>query len=130
MNSRSRSRRSPPNSGSDWIHFWGRLAAEARSARCARYDLPLIFMMFAPSTIRSRNAMASGGSPGHSHHFSKSMFVIKAVDLSSRTLISLYNMLAAWGGSNRSTRSKPNSSSRGKFGVSLHAATNRGTQIR
>ena len=47
----------------------------ARSARCARYDLPLIFTMIAPSTIRSRNAIASGGSPRYSPHASKSMFV-------------------------------------------------------
>ncbi len=32
-------------------------------ARCARYDFPLIFRMMAPSTTRSRNAVASGGSP-------------------------------------------------------------------
>src|SRR5271166_2748125 len=66
--------------------------------------------MVAPSTIRSRNAIASGGSPRYSPHFSKSMFVTNAVDRSPRTLISLYNKLAAWGDSSRSTRSKPNSS--------------------
>src|ERR1700722_7559276 len=35
----------------------------ALAARCARYDLPLIFTMIAPSTTRSRKAIASGGSP-------------------------------------------------------------------
>lgn len=34
-----------------------------RLARWARYDLPSSFMTMAPSTTRSRNAIASGGSP-------------------------------------------------------------------
>ena len=54
---------------------WGR-----RLRRWARYDLPLIFTMIAPSTIRSRNAIASGGSPRYSPHASKSMFVTSAVE--------------------------------------------------
>src|SRR4051812_1248660 len=48
------------------------LPGDAPWARCARYDLPLIFTMIAPSTIRSRNAIASGGSPRYSPHASKS----------------------------------------------------------
>src|ERR1051326_5484188 len=88
-----------PTPGPNDLHFLGGLRSDARSARCARYDLPLIFRMAAPSTIRSRNAMASGGSPRYSPQFSKSTFVTRAVDRSSRTLISLYNKIAAWGDS-------------------------------
>src|SRR5580658_7626367 len=55
--------------------------------------------MAAPSTTQFRDAMASGGSPRYSPHFSKSTFVTRAVDRSSRTLISLNSKLAAWGDS-------------------------------
>src|SRR5439155_26954097 len=92
------------------VHSFDRLLAEACSARWARYDLPWIFRMIAPSTIRSKNAIASGGSPRYSPHAGKSMFVTNAVDRPLRTLISLYSKLAAWGDSSRSTRSKPTSS--------------------
>ncbi len=92
------------------IHFLGVLRSDARSARCARYDLPLIFRMAAPSTIRSMNAVASGGSPRYSPHLSKSTFVTSAVERSPRALISFHHQLAACGDSSRSTRSNPNSS--------------------
>src|SRR5262249_14872376 len=65
-------------------------------ARCARYDLPLIFTMIAPSTSRSRIAIASGASPRYSPHASKSMFVTSAVErFGLRASISLYSKLAA-----------------------------------
>jgi hypothetical protein len=35
-------------------------------ARWARYDLPRIFSRMAPSTTRSRKAIAKGGSPRYS----------------------------------------------------------------
>ena len=69
---------------------------DAGCARWARYDLPLIFTMIAPSTIRSRNAIASGGSLRYSSHASKSMFVTSAVERCGlRALISLESKLAA-----------------------------------
>jgi hypothetical protein len=48
--------------------------------RWARYDLPRIFSRMAPSTIRSKKAMASGGSPRYSLQASKSMLVARAVE--------------------------------------------------
>src|SRR5512140_171023 len=45
-------------------------------------DLPpklLIFRRMAPSTMRSRKAIARGGSPRYSLHASKSIFVARAV---------------------------------------------------
>jgi hypothetical protein len=54
--------------------FSGALAFSARS------DLPLSLRMMAPSTRRSRKAMASGPSERYSPHFSKSTFVTRAVD--------------------------------------------------
>ena len=47
---------------------------------CARYDWPLIVRMIAPSTMRSRKAMATGPSGRYSPHFSKSTLVASAVD--------------------------------------------------
>src|SRR5215831_5110087 len=48
------------------FHFRDRCWAEACSARWARYDFPWVFRISAPSTIRSQNAIASGGSPRYS----------------------------------------------------------------
>ena len=56
------------------------LAAGGFLARWARYDLPRIFRRIAPSTMRSRKAIAKGGSPRYSLHASKSMFVARAVE--------------------------------------------------
>lgn len=48
----------PSLAAPDW-----RVRAACRSARCARYDLPLNRWMMALSTIRSSKAIANGGSP-------------------------------------------------------------------
>ena len=53
--------------------------ASMRRARWARYDLPSSFNTMAPSTTRSRKAMASGGSPRYSSQVSKSTLVTSAV---------------------------------------------------
>ena len=45
------------------VQVAGFVVALAGLARWARYDFPLIFSMMDPSTTRSRNAVASGGSP-------------------------------------------------------------------
>ena len=55
-------------------------AAGGFLTRWARYDLPRIFSRMAPSTTRSKKAIANGGSPRYSVHASKSMFVTKAVE--------------------------------------------------
>src|SRR3982751_2782348 len=46
----------------------------------ARKDLPLTFRMMAPSTSRSRKAIASGPSERYSPHLSKSTLVTSAVE--------------------------------------------------
>ena len=71
------------------VYLLERFAEDACCARWARYDLPLILRMIAPSTIRSKNAIANGGSPRYSPQASKSMFVTNAVDRQVRALISL-----------------------------------------
>src|SRR3954464_6281168 len=81
------------------LHFLDGVPVEACSAGGARYDRPLVFRMIAPSTTRSKNAIANGGSPRYSPHASKSMFATNAVDRPLRALISLYSKLAAWGDS-------------------------------
>ena len=92
-------------------YLCGDVSAFPALARCARYDLPAIFRMIAPSTIRSKSAIASGGSPRYSPHASKSMFVTNAVERCSvRASTTLYSKLAACGASARSILSKPNSS--------------------
>jgi hypothetical protein len=52
-------------------------------ARLARCDFASggIFIRRAPSTTRSKKAIANGGSPRYSPHDSKSMLVTKAVEL-------------------------------------------------
>ena len=50
------------------LHFVNTAPAAARSARCARYERLLVFRTIAPSTTRSKNAIASGGSPRYSPH--------------------------------------------------------------
>ena len=48
--------------------------------RWARYDLPAMRMMMALYAMRSRIAMAKGGSPRYSLQALKSMLVTRAVD--------------------------------------------------
>src|SRR5688500_4673538 len=46
----------------------------------ARYDFPLTLRIIAPSTSRSRKAIARGPSERYSPHLSKSTFVTSAVE--------------------------------------------------
>jgi hypothetical protein len=57
-----------------------RRQARGHDAGDIQDDWPLIFRMMAPSTMRSRKAIAHGGSPRYSPQASKSMLVTSAVD--------------------------------------------------